>query len=90
MTVVDLADTLGVLVLEPRGTYDRAMIAIEDGSPPRAVYNGEKCVQAIMETQGWEFDEAVEWVDFNVVGSCVGDGKPLIVWRGYFDEEINT
>ena len=87
MTVLELAAQMNVLVLEPRSTYDRAMVAVEDGDPPRAVYSGEACVQAVMDAQGWAFDEAVEWMDFNVVGACVGAGYPLIVWRGWFDDE---
>ena len=90
MTLSELADKHNVLVLEPRSTYDRALVAVEmdvEGGPPRAVYSGEACVQAVMDAQGWAFDEAVEWVDFNVVGACVGAGYPLIVWRGWFDDE---
>lgn len=28
-----------------------------------------------------DYDEATEWVDYNIVGAWVGDGTPMILYR---------
>ena len=43
------------------------------------VYDYDKCVDIFMDINGWTEDEAIEWVDFNVVGAYVGEGTPIFV-----------
>lgn len=81
MTVSEFADRMQIVVLEPRSTYDRALLCIQLDDPPRAVYSGEACIEVLMAAEGWDYEEASEWVDYNVVGACVGAGYPLIVWE---------
>ena len=60
--------------------YDEAFIGLgwryHDG--PVAVYDREKGVEVIM-AGGLGFEEALEYFEFNVVGSWVGDRTPVFM-----------
>ncbi len=47
--------------------------------PARLVYDGGKIVQAL-QAQGMSYEEAVEYIDFNIEGAYVGPHTPIIVW----------
>lgn len=55
--------------------FDGAVIGIEENSM-RLIYSVEKCINILME-QGMEMTEAVEYFDFNVSGSYVGEKTPI-------------
>jgi len=46
---------------------------------PVVVYSYNLLVQVFIK-QGMTEDEAIEWVDYNVVGSWVGERTPLILY----------
>ena len=54
------------------------------GSPDVFVYDYEKLIQVFVE-QGMDYEEAVEWVDYNILGAYVGDTTPIIMF-GIGDE----
>ena len=41
-----------------------------------------------MEKEGWTHEEAVEWMDFNVVGAWVGETTPIFVHEIPSDQKI--
>lgn len=43
---------------------------------PVALYDWDKCVSILMERDGMAEDEAIEFMDFNVTGSWVGEQTP--------------
>ena len=43
------------------------------------VYDYDKCVEIFMDINDWTEEEAIEWVDFNVVGAYVGEDTPIFV-----------
>ena len=61
--------------------FDEAFIGFSQriNEPILAVYSYEEIVRVCMERDGMEYDEAVEYVDFNVVGAWVGEQTPIIV-----------
>jgi hypothetical protein len=70
----------GTIVLEPREVFDAALVGVR--SKPRegvtlAVYSREKCIQALMRAEGWDYEEAEEYFDFNTAGSYIGPGTPV-------------
>lgn len=84
-TPVQEAERLGVLVLEPRSTYDRALLGTTDQPDDHhhrmtrtvvAVYDYMACLLALMETEGWTFDEANEWFSYNTACAWVGERTP--------------
>lgn len=61
-------------------SYDDALIGVtEDG---RAVYDFEKMVAWLVENDGMDDLEAVEWVEYNAVRALPyeGDRAPIIVY----------
>ena len=61
--------------------FDEAFIGFSRriNEPILAVYSYEEIVRICMERDGMEYEEAVEYVDFNVVGAWVGEQTPIIV-----------
>lgn len=55
--------------------FDDAVIGIEENSM-RLIYSVEKCIEILMK-QGMDMAEAVEYFDFNVSGSYVGEKTPI-------------
>ena len=55
--------------------FDSAVIGIEENSM-RLIYSVEKCINILMD-QGMDMTEAVEYFEFNVSGSYVGEKTPI-------------
>lgn len=53
-------------------------IARRCGQPSVAVYDYELCVNALM-AGGMTNEEAVEWIEFNVVGGWPGENTPVML-----------
>jgi hypothetical protein len=47
--------------------------------PLLAVYDYDAIIKVCIERDGMDFEEAVEYVDYNVVGAWVGEQTPIIV-----------
>lgn len=68
------------IVLFADYSYDDALIGVtEDG---RAVYDYEKMISWLVETEGWTPDEAEDWVNYNTIRALpyMGDNAPLIMY----------
>ena len=51
----------------------------QPGRPALIIYDYERCITVLMGRDGMEYGEAVEFMDFNVVGSWVGEGTPVFI-----------
>jgi hypothetical protein len=61
-------------------SYDSALIGVtEDG---RAVYDYEKMVRWLIDTEGWTPEEAEDWVNYNTIRALpyMGEKAPLIMY----------
>jgi hypothetical protein len=56
-------------------------------STHRLVYSRSKCVDLLVERDGMTFEEAEEFLDFNVVDAYVGRKTPIWVDDEMFDVE---
>jgi hypothetical protein len=67
------------LILEPRSTFDRAIIGVGDGPNGEIVlkYDCELVIQAVVEDNGMSDDEAREFCEFNTFGAYDGPGTPV-------------
>lgn len=68
------------VILLDNYSYDDALIGVtEDG---RAVYDYDKMVTWLVETEGFTELEAVEWIDYNTIRALpyMGEGAPLIMY----------
>ena len=45
-----------------------------------SVYDGAKCLNILMERDGMDYEEATEYMDFNVTGAYVGDYTPIFLF----------
>jgi len=62
---------------------DEAMAGLGGQHPsvPVVIYDYDKCVDIFMRDNDWSYDEAVEWMEFNVVCAYVGSGTPIFMKR---------
>ena len=44
-----------------------------------AVYSKRRCLEVLQERDGMSREDAVEYFDFNVAGSWVGEGMPVFM-----------
>lgn len=61
-------------------SYDDALIGVtEDG---RAVYDFDKMVHWLVETEGFTDEEAIEWIEYNTIRALpyMGDDAPIIMY----------
>lgn len=86
----------GLLVLEPRDTFDRAIIGITttpDDHWPRqtetacVVYSTQACIEALMSAEQWDYDEAWEFLSYNTMNAWVGEGTPTFAGDDEDDEK---
>lgn len=56
---------------------DKALIGITHKGV--AVYDVNKCINVLIESNQWTEEEACEWMDFNVVDAYVGEQTPIYI-----------
>ena len=61
--------------------FDGALVgyARRSGQPTLAVYDYELAVEILKEHDSMTHEDAVEWMEFNVVGAWMGEHTPL--WK---------
>lgn len=65
-----------------------AMVLLEGKTVSRLVYDAEKIRGILIVRDGMDFDEAREFIEFNIEGAYVGPQTPVLVWPGdMWDEE---
>ena len=70
-----------IMYLSPRETYDVAIIGMCISSS-RVIYSKDKIIDIIaksmdLDSETDRYESAVEFFDYNVVGSYVGTGTPI-------------
>ena len=81
MEWAELMDT-DLLLLGDRSErmdYADAFLGITNDDPPKAIYSEEKVLDVFVSRDGMTYDEAIEFFDFNIVGSNMGDQSPMYV-----------
>jgi hypothetical protein len=69
------------IVLEPRSTFNRAIIGSDIDC--RLVYSITKIIRALMDEDGMNEDEALEWFEYNTLGTFNGmnnHNKPIFMY----------
>jgi hypothetical protein len=56
--------------------------------PEVLIYSYNKCVEIFMKRDGMTHEEAVEWMDYNVVGAWVGETTPIFVHEIPSDQKV--
>ena len=75
----ELADELDIEILVVTG-MDEALIGITCGQfdAPRAVYVKQGMVDILM-MEGMTEEEAIDYIDYNIIGAYVGETGPLFI-----------
>ena len=47
--------------------------------PMLAVYSWQKIIETLIKRDKMDYDEAVEYIDYNILGAWVGEKTPIIV-----------
>jgi hypothetical protein len=75
------------LFLEPRSTFDRAIIGLAERINMMVVaYDRQLTIQAMVDVDGMDLDEATEFFEFNTAGAWVGEGTPIFISRLLLDD----
>jgi hypothetical protein len=62
--------------------FELALIAVgTQGGHEVAVYDYEKCVRILMKRDAMERNEAVEFMDYNVLCAWMGERTPVFITR---------
>ena len=67
--------------------FDEALVGCTYGANVVAVYDINKMVEILME-EGTDYDDAVEFLDYNVVGAYLGEKTPLYV--NFVTQEVHN
>ena len=62
--------------------YEKAFIGTTISAFGRkqvALYDYDKCIMILMNDNNWNEEEAIEWFNFNTIGSWVGEDTPIFV-----------
>ena len=71
--------------------YEKAFIGTTISAFGRkqvALYDYDKCIMILMNDNDWNEEEAIEWFNFNTIGSWVGEGTPIFVNVHKLDSHI--
>ena len=62
-------------------SYDDALVGVTEDN--RAVYDYDKMVEWLVKTEGFTYDEAVEWIEYNTIRALAYEGPnaPVIMYR---------
>ena len=62
--------------------FDSAVIGVGYQGPqgPVAVYSYSKCIEAL-EAEGMDYEEALEYFEFNVQSAWVGENGPIFLYE---------
>lgn len=60
---------------------EKALLGIS--SDRRAVYDFDTLLELYVTEEGWTQDEAIEWIDINILGSKIDGKEPIIVFKDY-------
>lgn len=60
--------------------YNTALIGVTHDD--RAVYDFQKMIEWLMETESFTYEESVEWIEYNVIRalSYMGEDSPIIMY----------
>ena len=77
--IVDIVGNDELLFMDPK-RFDAAIIGVTErmGQLPTICYNKTKVLEILME-DGMDYDEAVEYYEFNVVGAWMGEQTPTFL-----------
>ena len=71
-----------LMVLGTQGNkmdYAEAFLGVTNDDPPRAVYSEEKVLDVLVKRDGMNYEEAMEFFDFNIRDAYMGEQTPMYI-----------
>ncbi len=68
----------GALLMEPREQYDKCIVGVTYYGD-KFVYDANLVIQSLITDQEMTEEEALDWFEYNVIGSYMGDGTPIFI-----------
>lgn len=61
-------------------SYDNSIVGVTTDN--RVVYDYDKMIAELMEDEGWDYDDAVDWIDYNTIRSLpyAGEKAPIVMY----------
>lgn len=61
-------------------SYDNSIVGVTTDN--RVVYDYNKMILELMEDEGWSYDDAVDWIEFNTIRSIsyAGEKAPIVMY----------
>ena len=61
-------------------SYDSALIGVSHDD--RAIYDYEKMIEWLINEEGWSYEDAVDWIDYNTIRALpyMGEDAPIIMY----------
>lgn len=85
----EILDGTEALFLEPRATFDRAIIGLAERINMMVVaYDRDLTIQAMVDVDGMDHEEAVEFFEFNTAGAWMGEGTPIFISRLLLEDDL--
>ena len=80
MDIQELVESYDSEMLTADG-FDDAIIGVSErfGRSPIVAYDKDKCIQVLMDRDGMDYEDAIEFFNFNVIGAWVGEGTPEFI-----------
>jgi len=80
MDIQELVESYDSEMLTADG-FDDAIIGVLEraGRLPVVAYDQDKCIQVLMDRDGMDYKEAMEFLDVNVIGAWKGDRTPEFI-----------
>ena len=76
----------GLVVLGKEGeeadSFHKCIMGVIYGADvsDRVVYDSDMVIDTLMKNNDWDYEEAREWFDFNILGAYVGEGSPVYMY----------
>jgi len=63
--------------------FEEAILGMAErcSQPSLVVYDTKQCLEILIERDGMDPSEALEFLQFNTLGAWMGAGTPLFLWR---------
>lgn len=63
--------------------FDKAIIGVAEriNLGPVAAYDVEKILEILMERDEMDYEEALEYFQYNIIGSWMGDYTPVFIYK---------
>jgi hypothetical protein len=58
---------------------NEAIIGMTDSMFPVPIYDKDKCVEVMMKNENWDYETALEFLEYNTFCAYVGEQTPLFV-----------